>query len=240
MRSEISNTWSRKWRDEEDGDAAVAQVADDVEELLDLAAVEARGGLVEHEHAGVGDHRPADRDELLDGDGVLGAASSGCRCGARGCQVARGLGVRRRPVDAAARAGLVTEHDVLADRQVLAEVDLLVDGRDAGGLRVGGAGRHAGLPADRDGAAVDRVDAGERLDQRRLAGAVLAHEGVDLAGAEGEVDAVEGEDAREADGDPAHRGDRRDGGVRGHQWHLHFLDPGRTSAGADAAGPRGR
>ena len=37
--------------DEEDGDAAVAQVADDAEELLDLAAVEAGGRLVEHEHA---------------------------------------------------------------------------------------------------------------------------------------------------------------------------------------------
>ena len=36
--------------DEEDGDAAVAQVADDGEELLDLAAVEARGRLVEDEH----------------------------------------------------------------------------------------------------------------------------------------------------------------------------------------------
>jgi hypothetical protein len=37
-------------RDEQDGDAAVAQFAHDGEELLHLAAIEARGGLVEHEH----------------------------------------------------------------------------------------------------------------------------------------------------------------------------------------------
>ena len=60
------------------------------------------------------------------------------------------------------------------------------------------------------------VHAGQRLDQRRLAGAVLAHERVHLAGAEHEVHAVEREDAREADGDAAHRDERWGFGVGRH------------------------
>ena len=58
--------------------------------------------------------------------------------------------------------------------------------------------------AKRDLAAVEEhparvgpVDAGDDLDQRRLAGAVLAHQRVDLAGPEVERDVVERLDAGE-------------------------------------------
>ena len=128
-------------------------------------------------------------------------------------------------------ARLVAEHHVLADRQVRAEVDLLVDRRDAGPLGVGGAAEDPRLAGDGDRAAVDRVDAGERLDEGGLAGAVLAHERVDLAGAEEEVDAVEREDAGEADGDAAHLDDRGDFGVRRHGASLTFSLRSGTSAG---------
>ena len=94
--------------DEQDGDALVAQVPDDREQPVDLVAVQARRRLVEDQHPGVEDHRPADRDQLLDRDRVagqqrvgvepdpevlqvpgrlaVGAPSSRCRagCGARG------------------------------------------------------------------------------------------------------------------------------------------------------------
>jgi hypothetical protein len=147
---------------------------------------------------------------------VLGEQRPGVDVETEVAEVAVGFRVRRRPVDAAAAPGLVPEHDVLADRQVLAEVDLLVHRRDAGGLRIRGAAEHPRLPIHDDRAAVDGVDPGQRLDQRGLACAVLAHQRVHLAGAEREIDAVEGEHAREADGDPAHRGDRLDFGVHGH------------------------
>ena len=125
-------------------------------------------------------------------------------------QVPGRLAVRGLPVDAAAAARLVAEHHVLADREVRAEVDLLVDRRDAGVLGVGRGAEDALLARDRDGALVDGVDAGQRLDQRRLPGPVLAHERVHLAGAEDEVHAVEREDAREADGDVPHLDERWD------------------------------
>ena len=53
-------------RDEQDRDAASLQLADDPEQLAHLVQVEARGGLVEDEHAHVGGDGPRDRDELLD------------------------------------------------------------------------------------------------------------------------------------------------------------------------------
>ncbi len=204
--------------DEEDGDAAVAQVADDREQLLDLAAVQARGRLVEDQHLRVEHHGAADGDELLDRDRVAGEHRVGvdreAEARAGGVAASRCVAFQSMPPP---RRRLVAEHDVLADREVRAEVDLLVDGRDA---RRSGRRRSLlkmrGSPLDRDRPGVDRVDAGEGLDERRLAGAVLAHERVHLARPEGEVDGVEGEDAGEADGDPGHLDDRRDGGVRGH------------------------
>ena len=51
---------------------------------------------------------------------------------------------------------------------------------------------------DDDRALVGPVGAVERLHQRRLAGAVLADDGVDRAGAHRQVDAVVGDDAGEA------------------------------------------
>ena len=66
------------------------------------------------------------------------------------------------------------------------------------------AGRREGdlLAVDRDGALVRLLHAVEDLHQGRLAGAVLADEGVDGALADGEVDVVVGDDAGEALGDP--------------------------------------
>ena len=123
-------------------------------------------------------------------------------------QVPGRLPVGGLPVDAAAAARLVAEHHVLADRQVRAEVDLLVDRRDAGGLRVGGGAEDALLAGDGDRAVVDGVDAGERLDEGGLPAPFSPMSGVHLAGAEEEVDVVEREDAREADRDAAHLDER--------------------------------
>ena len=112
-------------------------------------------------------------------------------------------------------AHLVAEHDVLRDRQVVAEVDLLVHGADPGGLRLRGAGERALLAVDDDRPGVDRVHAGEGLDEGGLAGAVLAHQGVHLAGEQPEVDAVQRLDPGERDGDPGHRDDRAGRVLRG-------------------------
>ena len=61
--------------------------------------------------------------------------------------------------------------------------------------------RHASL--------VGRDDAGHDLDERRFAGAVLAEDGVDAAGGDGQFGMVERQDAAIALGDPFHPKERR-------------------------------
>ena len=63
---------------------------------------------------------------------------------------------------------------------------------------------------DQDLAGVWAVEAGQDAGERRLPGAVLAQERMDLAVASFEVDSIVGQDAWEALGDRAH-GHRRDG-----------------------------
>ena len=64
--------------------------------------------------------------------------------------------------------------------------------------------KSTGRPNDADLAGVGPVEPVEDVHQRALAGAVLAEQGVDLAGAQVEVDAVVGDDAGEALDDAAH------------------------------------
>ena len=52
-------------------------------------------------------------------------------------------------------------------------------------------------PVDHVGAGIFRVDAGDDLHRRALAGAVLADETVDLAGAQGKIDVPQGLDTAE-------------------------------------------
>ena len=86
----------------------------------------------------------------------------------------------------------VADEDVLGHRQVGDDLRLLVDDADAGGMRLASARESAcGRAVDRDLAAVGREHALEQAHQRRLAGAVLADQRQNLAGAEVERYVVE-------------------------------------------------
>ena len=85
----------------------------------------------------------------------------------------------------------VAEEDVLGDRQTVDDVELLVHGRDAELDRRLGGGDLDLLAEPRDLALVGTVDAGEHLDERRLARAVLAEDAVHLAGQDVEVDTAQ-------------------------------------------------
>jgi hypothetical protein len=117
---------------------------------------------------------------------------------------ARSASAHGAPVDEPPAARLAAEADVLGDRAVAEEVDLLVHRDHARGLR-GGRRVEAHRPAvEPDRAGVAAVGAGHHLDERALAGAVLADERVRLAGGEREVDGVERRRAGEALRDPLH------------------------------------
>ena len=180
-------------RDEQDRHAALLEVADDAEQLGALVEVEARGRLVEHQHPDVGRDRPRDRDQLLDRQGVACRGARRGRCRARGRRAPRAARARiARPVDHPEPTRLAAERDVLGHRDVRQQVDLLVDRADARAAGPRAASRSARpIAVEPELARGQRERPGDRLDQRRLAGAVLAHERVDLAGEEPEVDGVE-------------------------------------------------
>src|SRR5262249_6229855 len=90
------------------------------------------------------------------------------------------------------------EPDVVLDRQVGAEAELLRHQRDAALLRLARRRDRAWFAVARERAGVGAVDAGEDLHQRALAGAVLAAEGADLAGGDIERDVVERGEGPEA------------------------------------------
>ena len=123
----------------------------------------------------------------------------------------------RAPVDHGA-AALVADEDVLGDIEVGEEHRLLVDRRDAVALRLRRVADGDVLPGQQDLAAVRLVDAGHDLDQRRLAGAVLAEEGVDLAGIERQRHVLQRLGRAESLGDVAHFEDRRGARARGAGW----------------------
>ena len=95
------------------------------------------------------------------------------------------------PVDDAALGRLRAEEDVLGDRKVGDDRKLLMHHADAGIQRVAGGAEAHLLAVELHRAGEIGMHAGDDLHQRRLAGAVLADEAVDLAGAEREVDARE-------------------------------------------------
>jgi hypothetical protein len=108
---------------------------------------------------------------------------------------------------------LVAEDDGLGDREGIDEHEVLVDHADAEGDRHARRRRLHLLPAHEDPAPVGRVHPVERPHQRRLAGAVLADERVDLAFAKLEAHVVVRDHAGEPLRDVFHHDERRGAGA---------------------------
>jgi hypothetical protein len=86
---------------------------------------------------------------------------------------------------------------------------------NAGGNGVAGRTEVDGLAAEHNLPLIRGIEAVEHADQRRLAGTVLAEQGVDLAAVEIEIDAIDRKDARKAFGDAASGELGRRGGAAG-------------------------
>ena len=194
----------QKVRDEYDPDPLLAQAAHQGEELLDLVFVQAGRRLVEDQHPGGDVQRPRDAHHLLDRDGIAGNLASyvdgKCQPGHRRL----GPPGHQAPADGPQARRLAAKADILGHRQVRDQVHLLVDGADAHGLGLHGACRLYSLAFQQHTAGVEGINAGEHLDQRALARAVLAHQGVDFPAAKGEVHNIQGLHARKALGDAPH------------------------------------
>ena len=99
---------------------------------------------------------------------------------------------------------LAAEHDVLADGEDRDQHEVLVHHADPQGDGVTRTCDMRTLAVDVDLSRVRRNQAVEDVHQRRLAGAVLADQRVDLARPHAEIHVVVGEYAGKLFGDPSH------------------------------------
>ncbi|VWB42097.1 hypothetical protein BSE24067_01888 [Burkholderia seminalis] len=131
----------------------------------------------------------------------------------------------RALVDHAEPARQLAEHQVLRDRQLGHQMQLLVDDRDAGLERRARRREALDGAVQRQRAGLRLVHAGQHLQQRRLARAVLAHQPVHFARAHRQRHRIERAYARERHGDAVEREQRavrrraRFGVVAGHGRH---------------------
>ncbi|GGX67946.1 hypothetical protein GCM10010510_10490 [Streptomyces anandii JCM 4720] len=181
--------------DEDDRQALGLQLAQVVEEGVDLLRDEHGGRLVEDEDAGAAVEDLEDLHALTVGDAEV--LHQGVGADTEAVAVGDLLDL---PPGAGADAVelLAAEDDVLEHGQVVGEHEVLVDHADAAGDGVGGAAEGDLLAVDRDGALVRLLHAVEDLHQGRLAGAVLADERVHGALADRQVDVVVGHDSGES------------------------------------------
>jgi hypothetical protein len=192
-----------------DGDARLLELADHAEQHLDLALVEGGGRLVHDHELGVEADGAGDGHHLLHGGGIGHERAAHVDVDLEAGEKRAGLHMHGRPVEQAEAALLPAEADVLGDRAVGHQVDFLVDGADAGSLRLLRRGEGRGPAVEDDLARILGVVAGQDLDQGRLAGAVLADEGVNLALFHHELRGAQGRDAGKALVDPVHAEERR-------------------------------
>ena len=223
--------------DEEDRDPALAKLADDSEEALDLAGGEGGGRLVHDEDAGVEGERFGDLDELLIGNGEATDGGANIQVDAKGGEQTLDFAVHRSPIDAAeAVAGLASHEDVLGDVEVGEESGVLMDDGDTAAASIEGAMQDNLLAGNAKKAAVGLVDAGQDLDEGRFASAILANKGMDFAVIEGEIDAPECLNRAKVFGDIAQRDDRLRKGCR-NLAHCCPSESSRLAIGVDRSIP---
>ena len=166
-----------------------------------------RRRLVHDQDAGVERERLGDLDGLLLGDRQAPGRLLDVELDAEPLEDRLGIALHLPAVDDPPAVAMADE-DVLGDRQVGEDHRLLVDRDDPQCLRIEGARDRSRLTVDDELAGVRLLDAGHHLDQRRLAGPVLADEGVHLARVERERRTVERLGRAEAPGDAAYLDDR--------------------------------
>jgi hypothetical protein len=159
------------------------KAADHLEELVGLAAGDGGGRLVQQQHLGIEVERLGDLDELDLRRGERGDRPVGVEVEVEQVEAAPGLGAEAAPVDDPSARRHRLQHDVLPDGERGDDVALLVDDADAdlaGRVRRGDGDL---VPVEQEASAVGLLDAGEDLDERALARAVLAQQRVHRAGA---------------------------------------------------------
>ena len=150
------------------------QSAHNADQVCDFGLAQSRGRLVHNDEPGLHRECTSDLDELLLGDGKIAHLCH--RIALEPDTLGDGLRLfsQAPPAYEQPRAGFAPNEHVLSDRHVGGEGELLVDRDDASALGVVGRRKSDGLPEQLDFARIGALCAGQNLEQRRLAGPVLA------------------------------------------------------------------
>ena len=185
-------------RDEDRRRPAGGELGERVEQLVDLLRHQHGGRLVEDDDLGAAVQHLEDLDALLLPDTEVAHQCVGVDLEAVALAELADLRARLACAEVPPRPRLVTEHDVLPDREVVGQLEVLEHHADAGADRVTRRFEVLAGPVHRHRALVGLVGAVQRLHERRLPGPVLADDRMDRSGANREVDTVVGDDTREA------------------------------------------
>jgi hypothetical protein len=174
----------------EDRDAAVAQIVEHAEQMVGLGGRERGRRFVEHEHAAIESQGSRNLNELAVRGGEPFHRRLGCE---RQMEAREQLPCAQTHLaleqDPSAPRQFAPGEDVAGDGEVGERHHLLIHHPDPMHQRVTGSRQRQPLIVQPNLPFVWRDDAGEDFEERRLAGAVLAHQGVRLAGSHAEADA---------------------------------------------------
>ena len=188
--------------DEHDAPALGRHRPERREELVRFLRREDRGGLVHDQDPGAAVEHLQDLDPLLLTYGQLPDPGAWIHLQAEPLRELPDLRLGRTFVEQEARPIQTQEH-VLGDGLRRHEREVLMDHPQPGRDRVARRAEGHRLAVHEDLAAVRPIQPGQHVHQGALAGAVLAQEGVDLAGAQVEIDVVVREHARKLFDDAA-------------------------------------
>jgi len=195
-------------RDEQDADTLFLQGPHQIEQLFDLFFVQGRGRLIQDQDLAVHADRTGDGDHLLNGqrkvlqrsrhvDADIQVVHQLLRHFEHGFPVDRpDFGFR-----------LAAYKQIFRHAEVLAQIDLLVDGGDPDFLGVlrGVIADVALHPIHFDLTVIPLINAGQALDDRGFPGAVFAHQGVDLTLSQRQLRMIKRDNTRKSLGNVAHR-----------------------------------
>src|SRR5574337_1574833 len=202
-------------RDEDDRQALGLEPADDAGEIGDLGLAQGGGRLVHDDEPRLHRKRAGNLDELLLGDGEIAHQRHRVALQADAlAKRARLLG-EAAPAHKQPGARLAADEHVLGDRHVGGEGELLVNSRDAGALRLVRRLELNLFAEELDRSLIGRLGAGEDLEQRRFARAVLAEQRVNFGRPDFKMRVLERPHAGEAIAEAGHFADRAIRGIVG-------------------------
>jgi hypothetical protein len=123
-------------RDVDDRQTALLQPMDDAKERRDLGVGQGGGRLIHDDQPRIERERLGDLDHLLFGDGEGADDGAGIQLHAQLVEQLPGLPAKLAPTDHLARVRFPADEDILFNREIRHEIELLVDDGDAKILRL--------------------------------------------------------------------------------------------------------